>query len=88
VFALSSVNGKPGVIDGNPHQLLNQLIATAITWVFAGVMAFVLLKIVGAMVGLRPSREEEAEGLDLTQHGEAGYHTDAMQDATLIEDTV
>jgi len=34
---------------------------------------FVLLKVVDLTVGLRVSEEAEAQGLDLTQHGEEGY---------------
>jgi ammonium transporter, Amt family len=38
---------------------------------FAG--SFVLLKVTQAVVGLRVTREDEATGLDLSQHAEAGY---------------
>jgi Amt family ammonium transporter len=86
VFALSEVNTKKGWIDGNPSQVGTQVVATAITWAIAIIAAFVLLKLVDATIGLRPSREEEAEGLDVTQHGEAGYHTDEMADATLVDE--
>lgn len=53
--------------------LLGQIAATAITWVLAIVVTFVLLKVLDATMGLRVSREEEIEGLDLSQHGEEGY---------------
>jgi Amt family ammonium transporter len=33
----------------------------------------VITMIVKVLVGLRPTPEEEAIGLDLTDHGEAGY---------------
>lgn len=33
----------------------------------------VLLKLVDLVVGLRVTREQEIEGLDITQHGEEGY---------------
>ena len=36
--------------------------------------AFVLLKLVDVTIGLRVSEGEEFDGLDITQHGEAGYH--------------
>ena len=36
--------------------------------------ALVLVKITGAIVGLRVSRDEELEGLDLSQHREVGYN--------------
>ena len=50
-----------------------QILAAAVTWIYAGVLTVVLLKIVDAVVGLRVSPEEEFQGLDYTQHGEEGY---------------
>ncbi len=83
VFAVSAVNpifkdaqGKPlasGLIEGNAHQLLNQLVGVVIAWVLAIVGTLIILKIVEATVGLRVSKEDEIEGLDLSQHGEEGY---------------
>ena len=87
VFATNAVNdllkgadGKPkalGLVDGNGGQVVNQLIGVAIAWVLAVVGTFVILKIVDAVVGLRASREQEIEGLDLSQHGEEGYSLEA-----------
>jgi len=63
-----------GLMAGNPKQMINQLLATAITWVFAGVATFVLLKFVDILIGIRVTEAEEEEGLDITQHGESGYN--------------
>jgi Amt family ammonium transporter len=66
--------GNPlGLIDGRPALLLGQLAAVVATWVLAAVGTFVLLKILDATMGLRVSKEEEIQGLDLSQHGEEGY---------------
>ena len=46
------------------------MIATA---VWSGVVTYVIVKVVSAMVGFRVSAEEETEGLDITTHGERGY---------------
>jgi Amt family ammonium transporter len=79
VFASSAINpvygnGKPtGWIEGNGHQVLNQLAGVAIAWVLSIAGTLVLLKIVDMVVGLRVTRDEEIEGLDITQHGEEGY---------------
>ena len=40
------------------------------TLIYSGVVTFILLKIIDAMVGLRVEREEEREGLDIVLHGE------------------
>ena len=83
VFATSAVNdalknsaGKVmplGLIDGHGAQVLNQMIGSAIAWVLAIVGTIVILKICDATVGLRVAKEQEIEGLDLSQHGEEGY---------------
>jgi Amt family ammonium transporter len=66
--------GKPvGLIDGRPELLIGQLTAVAITWVLAAVATFILLKILDVTMGLRVKRDEEIQGLDLSQHGEEGY---------------
>jgi Amt family ammonium transporter len=78
-FATSVINpiygpGKPtGAIDGHWHQILNQLAGVAIAWGIAIVGTLALLKLVDLLIGLRVTREEEIEGLDVTQHGEEGY---------------
>jgi Amt family ammonium transporter len=61
-----------GLLEGGT-VLTAQLIATAITWVFAAVVTFVLLKILDVTMGLRVSQQDEMEGLDVSQHGEEGY---------------
>ncbi|MBI5233088.1 MAG: ammonium transporter [Deltaproteobacteria bacterium] len=66
--------GAQGAFFGNPGQLMAQIIAVAASWVLAGVVTFIALKLVDALVGLRVTDEEEAEGLDLSQHGERGYN--------------
>ncbi len=84
IFASGAINavfgvdgkGNPlpvGAIDGNWHQVLNQAIAMAIGWGLAIVGTLVLLFAVDKTMGLRLSPADEAEGLDVTQHGEEGY---------------
>ena len=42
-------------------------------WSLSIVGTLILLKFVDMVIGLRVTREEEIEGLDVTQHGEEGY---------------
>jgi Amt family ammonium transporter len=63
--------GKSGLIDGNPHQVLVQLYAITVTVVYDVVVSLILLKLVDLTVGLRVDAEVEREGLDLALHGEA-----------------
>jgi Amt family ammonium transporter len=85
VFAVAAVNGKAGLVDGNPNQVVNQLIATVITYAIAGVGSLVLLKIVDAVIGLRVTANDEEEGLDITQHGESGYNLDEEFGGTVLD---
>jgi Amt family ammonium transporter len=83
VFATSLINdglkdasGKVlplGLIDGNLGQVVNQAIGCAVAWGLAIVGTLVILKICDAVVGLRVTKEQEVEGLDLSMHGEEGY---------------
>ena len=77
VFADGAVNsaGTDGLFNGGGATLLGkQLVAVAATLVFSGVVTFVLAKIVQATVGLRVTPDDEAAGLDTTQHAETGYN--------------
>jgi Amt family ammonium transporter len=53
---------------------IEQLKAIALTIVLSVVATVVLAYIVKAVVGLRPTTEDELQGLDYADHGEAGYH--------------
>ena len=66
-------SGGNGLFYGNPSQLVIQLIAVLASWIWAGGMTFVLLKIIDATIGLRVPEQEELAGLDVTQHGELAY---------------
>jgi len=63
-----------GWLEGNAHQMLNQLVGVVIAWVLAALGTIVILKLVDMTIGLRVSEEEEIQGLDLSQHGEEGYY--------------
>jgi ammonia channel protein AmtB len=71
VFATASIGGTSGLIEGNAKLLLIQLSGVLVTLGWSGAVTYVLLKLVGAFVPLRVSREQELEGLDISQHGEA-----------------
>ena len=73
VFVASNLggNGLGGVTMGG--QLYIQLISVAATLIYAGVLSFIILKVVDGICGLRVSSDEEDEGLDTTMHNERGY---------------
>jgi ammonium transporter, Amt family len=82
VFATKEVNdlrmGMPmGLIDGNPGQVVNNVIGAAIAWGLAIVGTLVILKICDAVTGVRADEAAEIDGLDLSMHGEEGYNFEA-----------
>jgi Amt family ammonium transporter len=50
-----------------------QIKAALLTIVLSVIATFVITLIVKVVVGLRPTSEDESIGLDLADHGEAGY---------------
>lgn len=62
-----------GLLEGNTIQLWLQIKAVLFTIVWAGVVSYILLKLVDTFVGLRPTNHEERIGLDLSDHAEAAY---------------
>jgi Amt family ammonium transporter len=74
VFKDAAGNALPvGVIEGHWGQLGNQVVGILIAIVLSVVGTLVLLKVVDLVIGLRMSPDDEAEGMDVTQHGEEGY---------------
>jgi ammonium transporter, Amt family len=78
VFAVAALSVSPdtpegtaGLIEGNARQVLIQLYGIVVTLIWSGALTFVLLKVIEFMVPLRVSQQQEIEGLDVTQHGEA-----------------
>jgi Amt family ammonium transporter len=66
--------GRPlGLIEGETRIFIGQIVAVLVTYVFAAVMTFVLIKLLDATIGIRVTQEDETQGLDLSQHGEEGY---------------
>jgi Amt family ammonium transporter len=51
-----------------------QCAAVASTIAFSALVTFLLLKGIGATMGIRSIDEHQSEGLDLVEHGEKGYH--------------
>ena len=79
LFATKAINAAfgagvgTGALDGHWGQLLNQAAGVAIAWSISIVGTLVLLFVVDKLVGLRLSAEDEAAGLDISQHDEEGY---------------
>ena len=70
VFAVEAIGGTPGLLEGNPGQVLIQIEGIAATIVYCAIATFIILKVVGAIMGLRVDEETEVGGLDYNLHGE------------------
>ena len=66
-------NGNAGTYD-MVAQLIIQAKAVGTTLVWSGVGSAIIYKVVDLIVGLRPTPDEEREGLDIADHGERAYN--------------
>ncbi|MEA2987037.1 MAG: ammonium transporter, Amt family [Alphaproteobacteria bacterium] len=78
VFAVGAISatadspgGLPGLLEGNPGQVLTQAYGVGVTIVWAGVITWGLLRVIDLFSPLRVTQQQEIEGLDISQHGEA-----------------
>jgi Amt family ammonium transporter len=73
-----AMNLKDKVTDTFFQPLVvEQLKAIFVTLALAVVGTVVIAYVVKAVLGLRPSEEVESAGLDISEHGEEGYHAEA-----------
>jgi ammonium transporter, Amt family len=75
LFASTAINaaGPNGLFYGNPHQELVQLAGVAVVATFAFVGSYILLRVINVFSPLRVKPEEENQGLDVSEFGEAAY---------------
>ncbi|MDA8424398.1 MAG: ammonium transporter [Nitrospiraceae bacterium] len=75
LFASLAINaaGANGAFFGNIKQFFIQAGAVGLVALYSFVVSFVMLKVLDTTIGLRIDAEHETEGLDISQHGEAGY---------------
>lgn len=57
-----------------PSQVGVQFIGVAATFIYTATATYIILKVVGMIVGLRVTSEEEQQGLDISAHEEIGYN--------------
>jgi ammonium transporter, Amt family len=76
IFATTLINPLgQGLIDGNPQQVVTQMLAVGAVIAYAVVATFVIVKIVDLVLGIRVPSNEEEVGLDLAVHGEVAYQS-------------
>jgi Amt family ammonium transporter len=75
LFASTAINpgGHDGLFFGNPSLLGIQAMDAFSTIIYSVIVTYIILKAIDLTIGLRVSREDEIQGLDLTQHSETAY---------------
>ena len=71
VFAVEAIGGTKGLLEGNAAQVIVQLEGIVGTIIYCGIVTFIILKIIDAVMGLRVDEEAEIAGLDFNLHGES-----------------
>ena len=70
VFAVKAIGGTSGLLEGNPGQVVKQLVDIGSVIIWDAVVTYIILKVIDMTIGVRVSEEDEREGLDISQHGE------------------
>lgn len=75
LFASKAINpsGNDGLFFGNLSLVGIQALSVISAWTYSFTVTLIILKILDRTMGLRVSEEHEISGLDISQHGEAGY---------------
>jgi Amt family ammonium transporter len=75
VFSRATLNplATDGLLAGDPSLLGKQFLGVAAVGVYTGVVTFIILFAIDKVMGLRVTEDQEREGLDMSQHGEAAY---------------
>lgn len=76
LFGQTSINSAAqwnGLFFGDTRLFIAQILSIIITIVFAGVMTFLIIKVMKLFGDIRVGSSEEADGLDVAEHGESAY---------------
>ena len=75
IFAVKVIGDTAGVIEGNPGQMVSQVISIVATMAYSFVVTLIILKVLDLIpgLGLRVTGTAEDTGLDLSQHGERAF---------------
>lgn len=76
IFADSSINPVAkwnGLIFGDTNLFIAQVISIVITIAFAAILSFVIIKFIQLFMDIRVTNQDEANGMDLSEHSESAY---------------
>lgn len=78
VFAMDSVAGQSGLIEGNVAFFFKEVAAVVIAAIYAFGFTYIMLVIINMITKVKVSELEEDEGLDASLHGEVAYDAGAL----------
>jgi ammonium transporter, Amt family len=70
VFAASAIGGKSGLLEGNPDQLIAQILGVCVVVIYSAVATLIILFLMKKIMIVRVNEKTEREGLDLALHGD------------------
>jgi Amt family ammonium transporter len=73
IFATAAVGGIDGLIEGEPAQMVDQIVAISVVALYSFAVTAIILKVLDLTIGIRLTDSDEELGMDVTQHGERGY---------------
>ena len=73
-LANESIGGTAGLLEGNSGQVTTQILGVVAVAAWCIIATYIIVKIANSLFGLRVSKKHAQEGLDITSHGERGYH--------------
>jgi Amt family ammonium transporter len=87
VGLFASIGSSKGLFFGGGLELLKaQALGLVTVSVWAFITTFAVFKVLNALVGIRVSKEDEVEGLDISEHGIRSYAQTAIDDSLILED--
>jgi len=83
LFGTALVNGANGVFYKGGWTLMgHQALAVVAVVAYSFIVTYILAQILDKTIGLRVSEEDEAAGLDLSQHAETAYESATFSDGS------
>ncbi len=70
LFAVETIGGTAGALEGNISQIGTQMYGILATIAWSAIATVVIIFIIDKAIGIRVDKDSEAEGLDISQHGE------------------
>jgi ammonium transporter, Amt family len=78
VFAVSSVGGQSGLIEGNTAFFFKEIVAVLIGCIYAFVFTYLMLVLINFVTKVKVTHEVETIGIDNSIHGEKAYDEGAL----------